>query len=110
SQYRRSIEDPDTFWAEAARAVDWTRRPDRVLDDSNPPFYRWFTGGELNTCHNALDRHADGGRGQQAALIYDSPVTGVQRTLTYDELRDDVARFAGALVALGVTKGDTVII
>ena len=110
SQYRRSIEDPDTFWAEAARAVDWTRRPDRVLDDSNPPFYRWFTGGELNTCHNALDRHADGGRGQQAALIYDSPVTGVQRTLTYGELRDEVARFAGALVALGVTKGDTVII
>ena len=110
SQYRRSIEDPDTFWAEAARAIDWTRRPDRVLDDSHPPFYRWFTGGELNTCHNALDRHADGGRAQQAALIYDSPVTGVQRTFTYEELRDDVARFAGALVALGVTKGDTVII
>src|SRR5215207_1936174 len=108
--YRRSLEDREGFWADAARAIDWDREPERVLDDSNPPFYRWFTGGELNTCHNALDRHVDGGRGQQAALIYDSPVTGVQRTLTYGELREDVAMFAGVLVALGITKGDTVII
>ena len=74
--YRRSIDDPDGFWAEAARDIDWTRQPDRVLDDSRPPFYRWFAGGELNTCANALDRHVAAGRGDQVALIYDSPVTG----------------------------------
>jgi len=68
--YRSSIEDPAEFWAAAARDIDWIREPEVILDDSNPPFYRWFTGGMLNTCHNALDRHADGGRGDQAALVY----------------------------------------
>ena len=105
-----SIEDPTGFWAEAAGAVTWTRTPRHVLDDSNPPFYRWFPDGELNTCANALDRHVEAGRGDQAALIYDSPVTGTQRTFTYRELLDETARFAGALRALGVEKGDRVVI
>src|SRR5271165_7671958 len=108
--YRRSILDPDGFWGEAAELIDWHRQPERVLDDSAPPFYRWFTGGELNTCHNALDRHVDAGRGAQPALIYDSPVTGRVEQLTYAELRDEVARFAGALRALGVGRGDRVVI
>jgi len=105
-----SIADPTAFWADAARAVKWTREPQRVLDDSNPPFYRWFPDGELNTSANALDRHVDGGRGEQAALIYDSPVTGSQRTYTYRELLDETARFAGVLRGLGVGKGDRVVI
>jgi propionyl-CoA synthetase len=108
--YRSSIEEPAEFWAKAARDIDWIRPPEKVLDDSNPPFYRWFTGGTLNTCHNALDRHADGGRGDQAALVYDSPVTSTTRRYTFSELRDEVAVFAGALAKLGVTKGDTVVI
>ncbi|MDT5188382.1 MAG: propionyl-CoA synthetase, partial [Mycobacterium sp.] len=105
-----SIEDPCTFWANAARAVTWTREPQRILDDSNPPFYRWFPDGELNTCANALDRHVAGGRGEQAALIYDSPVTDTKRTYTYRELLDVTARFAGVLRGLGVNKGDRVVI
>jgi propionyl-CoA synthetase len=108
--YRRSMQDPEGFWAEAARAIDWTKAPTQVLDRSNPPFYRWFPDGELNTCYNALDRHADGGRGDQLALVYDSPVTGTIRRYTYSELRDETARFAGALRSLGVGTGDTVII
>ncbi|KUI20179.1 propionate--CoA ligase [Mycobacterium sp. GA-1285] len=105
-----SIADPERFWADAARAVTWTREPEKILDDSNPPFYRWFADGELNTCANALDRHVDDGRGDQPALIYDSPVTGSQRTFTYRELRDATAKFAGGLRGLGVAKGDRVVI
>jgi propionyl-CoA synthetase len=108
--YRRSLEEPDEFWAEAAAAIDWDEPWQRVLDDSRAPFYRWFTGGRLNTCHNALDRHVDGGRGDQLALIYDSPVTDTVATFTYRELRDEVARFAGALAAQGVGRGDRVIV
>jgi len=108
--FNASIEDPTTFWAEAARAVTWIVEPTRVLDDANPPFYRWFPDGEMNTCANALDRHVEAGRGDQAALIYDSPVTGIQRTYTYRELLDQTARFAGALRNLGVGKGDRVVI
>ncbi|MGH3637467.1 MAG: acetyl-coenzyme A synthetase N-terminal domain-containing protein, partial [Mycobacterium sp.] len=105
-----SIEDACTFWADAARAVTWTRPPRRILDDSTPPFFRWFPDAELNTCANALDRHVADGRGEQAALIYDSPVTGTKRTYTYRELLDETARFAGALRELGVEKGDRVVI
>jgi propionyl-CoA synthetase len=105
-----SISDPAAFWADAAKAVTWTREPQRVLDDSNPPFYRWFPDGEMNTCANALDRHVEGGRADQPALIYDSPVTGTSRTYTYRELLDQTARFAGALRALGVGRGDRVVI
>ncbi|MDW8371578.1 MAG: propionyl-CoA synthetase [Geminicoccaceae bacterium] len=108
--WRRSLEDPEGFWAEAAEALHWDRRWDRVLDSSRPPFYRWFPGGLLNTCWNAVDRHVAAGRGAQPALIHDSPVTGTIRTLTYAELQDQVARFAGALVRLGVRKGDRVIV
>ena len=84
--------------------------PRRILDDSNPPFYRWFPDAELNTCANALDRHVEGGRAEQAALIYDSPVTGSQRRYTYGELLDETARFAGVLRDLGVRKGDRVVV
>src|SRR6516225_3515812 len=108
--FHRSLTDPAGFWAEAAQAIDWYEQPQIILDDSNPPFYRWFRGGRLNTCHNALDRHVDGGRADQRALIYDSPVTGAKRTLTYRELRDETARFAGVLSGLGITTGDRVVI
>jgi propionyl-CoA synthetase len=108
--FNASLENPTAFWADAARAVTWTREPQRILDDSNPPFYRWFPDGELNTCANALDRHVEGGRAEQPALIYDSPVTGSQRTYTYRELLDETARFAGVLRGLGVGKGDRVVI
>jgi propionyl-CoA synthetase len=108
--HRRSIENPSDFWGEAAEGIDWESRWDKVLDDSNAPFYRWFSGGRLNTCYNALDRHVANGRGDQAAIIYDSPVTGSQRTISYGELRDEVALFAGALVNNGVRQGDRVII
>ena len=108
--YRRSIEDPSGFWEEAAEAVSWFKKWEIVLEDSTPPFTRWFVGGELNTCYNALDRHVEGGRADQIALVYDSPVTGQIRTFTYRELLDQVARFAGVLSGLGVGKGDTVII
>jgi propionyl-CoA synthetase len=108
--FQRSINDPEGFWGEAAEDCHWYKKWDKVLDDSNKPFYRWFVGGEINTCYNALDIHIDNGRGNQAALIYDSPVTNTIKTYTYTELRDEVARFAGALADLGVTKGDRVII
>lgn len=108
--YRRSLEDPDGFWGEAAEDLHWERRWDKVLDDSNKPFYRWFSGGVLNTCFNALDLHVEQGRGEQLALIYDSPVTNTVRRFTYRELRDEVARLGGALRAHGVGKGDRVII
>ena len=108
--YARSLQDPEGFWAEAARDIDWTRQWDTVLDRDAQPVARWFVGGELNTCYNALDRHADAGRGDQAALIYDSAVTGTVETFTYSELRDRVARFAGVLASRGVGRGDRVVI
>jgi propionyl-CoA synthetase len=108
--YARSLRDPEGFWAAAAEDLYWERRWDRVLDDSRPPYYRWFTGGVLNTCYNALDLHVDRGRGKQRALVYDSPVTGTIATFTYAELRDEVARVAGALRRQGIVKGDRVII
>jgi propionyl-CoA synthetase len=108
--YRRSLADLEGFWAEAAGAIDWVEPWERVLDDSRAPFYRWFRGGSLNTCHNALDRHVDAGNGDRPALIYDSPVTGTTATFTYRELRDAVTRFAGALAAQGVERGDRVVV
>ena len=108
--YDRSISDPNGFWGEVAEDVVWTKRWDRVLNHDTPPFTRWFDGGELNTCYNALDRHVDEGNGERTALIYDSPVTGVVDRFTYRELRDRVATFAGALAKRGVGKGDRVII
>ncbi len=108
--YERSLQDPEAFWAEAAADLHWERKWQRVLDESHKPLYRWFAGGTLNTCFNALDRHVAQGRGAQAALIYDSPVTQTIRSYSYRELRDWVARFAGALAAQGIAKGDRVII
>jgi len=108
--YARSMQDPEGFWAEAARSIHWTRPWARVLDAGRAPFYRWFAGAETNTCYNALDRHVEAGRGSQPALIYDSPLASAQETFTYAELRDAVARCAGALRSLGVGKGDRVII
>lgn len=102
--------DPEGFWAEAAEAIDWTKRWDRVLDDSAAPSYRWFVGAETNTCVNAVDRHVAAGRGKQPAIIYDSPVTDTIRAITYAELQDETARCAGMLRQLGVQKGDRVII
>jgi len=109
-EFRRSIEDPEGFWGEKAEDCHWFKRWDKVLDDSNIPFYRWFTGAEVNTCYNALDFQVDNGRGNQPALIHDSPVTDSITTFTFSELRDQVALFAGALSAQGVGKGDRVII
>ena len=108
--HARSLSDPEGFWGEAAEEITWIKRWDKVLDDSNPPFYRWFKGGVLNTCYNAVDRHVEAGRGDQAAIIYDSPVTGTVQTITYREFLDQVARFAGVLRAQGVEKGDRVIL
>ncbi|SIT66006.1 propionyl-CoA synthetase [Ectothiorhodosinus mongolicus] len=108
--YRQSVEDPQGFWAEAAKAIDWDKPFDKVLDDSQAPSYAWFPGGMLNTCYNAVDRHVAAGRGEQTAIIYDSPVTDSKRRISYAELQDLTARFAGALAKLGVVKGDRVII
>ncbi len=108
--YTRSLKDPEGFWADAAKEIDWYKPAEKILNDSNIPFYRWFEGGELNTCYNALDRHVENGRGDQPALIYDSPVTNSKKTFTYSELTETVASFAGALTKLGVVKGDRVIV
>ena len=108
--HRRSLADPEGFWGEAAAGIDWFQPWDRVLDRSRTPFDRWFPGAQCNTCYNALDRHVAGGRGEQVALIYDSPVTGTVARFTFRQLRDRVARVAGALQDRGVTKGDRVIV
>ncbi|PLY15744.1 MAG: propionyl-CoA synthetase [Sedimenticola sp.] len=108
--YARSMDDPEGFWGDAAADIDWYKPWDKVLDSSNKPFYRWFSGGELNTCYNAIDRHVLNGRGDQLALIHDSPVTDSQTRYTYSELLDAVAKFAGVLAEQGVVKGDRVIV
>ncbi len=109
-QYQRSIADPDGFWADAAKAVTWDRAPVKVLDAGRPPFYRWFPDARLNTCHNAVDRHVEAGKGDRTALIYDSPVTGTVTRYSYAELQRETAAFAGVLRSLGVEKGDRVVI
>jgi propionyl-CoA synthetase len=108
--YRRSLDDPDGFWLEAAEAISWSRPPTQGLDATNAPLYRWYPDGRLNTSYNALDRHIEAGNGDRTALIYDSPVSGRGRSYTYTELCNEVARFAGALASLGVGKGDRAII
>ena len=110
AEYAAAKADPNGYWAKQAARVAWSKPFQRVLDDSNPPFYRWYPGGETNTCFNALDRHVEAGHGDRLALIYDSPVTGNIKRFSYAELRDDVAKLAGALLTLGVQKGDRVII
>lgn len=108
--YQRALDDPETFWTEAAAAIDWSRPFDKILDDSNSPFNKWFPGAECNTCYNAVDRHVEAGRGEQNAIIYDSPITGKKGKISYRELQEKVAQFAGVLRDLGVEKGDRVII
>jgi propionyl-CoA synthetase len=108
--FSRSVDKPEEFWAEAAKGLDWYKECDKVLDSSNPPFYRWFKGGKMNTCYNAIDRHVKNGRGDQVAIIYDSPVTNTIKKITYKELLEKVSVFAGGLQSLGLKKGDTTII
>ncbi|MEN6474902.1 MAG: propionyl-CoA synthetase [Syntrophaceae bacterium] len=108
--YQWACEDSEDFWAQAAEAIIWNKKWAKVLDDTRVPFYRWFAGARLNTCHNTLDCHVASGRGRQTAIIYDSPITGIIHKITYEQLLTDVSLFAGALQVLGVTKGDRVII
>ncbi|SMX23572.1 propionyl-CoA synthetase [Boseongicola aestuarii] len=108
--YSSAQADPESFWMEAAQAIDWVTPPTRALNDDNAPLYEWFTEAEVNTCWNAVDRHVEAGNGDRAAIIYDSPITGHQSTTTYAELQTQTAALAGALAERGVTKGDRVII
>jgi propionyl-CoA synthetase len=108
--YDLARDDPERFWGEAAGAIHWHKPFDRVLDDSKAPFYRWFQGGELNICYNAIDYHVENGRAEQPAVIYESPVTKSKRVISFRELLDEVSRFAGVLRSLGVEKGDRVVI
>ena len=103
-------ENPRAFWEQAAQDVSWIEPPKVTLDDSNPPFYRWFVGGKINGCYNAVDRHVDAGRGAQTAIIYDSPVTETIAHISYAELQDKIAHLAGAIAARGIGYGDRVII
>ncbi|MBU2631612.1 MAG: AMP-binding protein, partial [Proteobacteria bacterium] len=109
-EHTESIKNPEAYWAKAADDCYWYKPCDKVLDDLNKPFYKWFNGGITNTCYNALDFHINNGLGDQLALIYDSPVTDTIRQYTYNDLRDEVARFAGVLNHNGVEKGDRVVI
>jgi propionyl-CoA synthetase len=108
--YSHWQQNPEAFWADAAENVHWYKKWETVLDAARAPFYRWFAGGVVNTCYNALDVHVAQGRGDQPALIYDSPVTATSKTFTYRELLNEVAKFGGVLAAQGVVKGDRVII
>ena len=108
--YKSWQNDPEVFWMQAAEAIDWFKKPHRALDDSNAPIYRWYADGVMNTCYNALDRHVEAGRGDQPAVIYDSPITGAKATISYTEMTNRVAVLAGALAGKGVGKGDRVLI
>ncbi|KAF0737189.1 acyl-CoA synthetase short-chain family member 3, mitochondrial isoform X1 [Aphis craccivora] len=108
--YRRSLEDPEGFWAEVGAVVDWYKPWDKVLDNSAQPLTEWFVGGQINACYNAIDRHIKAGKGKKVALIHDSPVTESVTKITYDDLYEKVSLLAGALVNLGVVKGDRILI
>src|SRR5947209_19108896 len=108
--YARSMRDPEGFWGEAAQAIDWYEPAKRVFDKDAGIYGRWFTGAVCNTCYNAIDRHVERGRGNQPAIIYDSPVTSTTRAITYAELLEEVKTLAGVLRDFGVTKGDRVIL
>ncbi len=110
SLYQSSLEQPEQFWAAQAQAIDWFSPPVQILSQDEQGFYRWFKGGMLNSCHLALDYHVANGRAKQTALVYDSPVTGTIQRISYEQLLQQTARFAGALQNLGVQKGDTVVI
>ena len=108
--YKSWQTDPEAFWMNAARAIDWIKPPSKALFDENAPFYQWYADGEVNTCYNALDRHVESGRGDQIALYYDSPITDTKEKYTYRQMRDLCAQLAGGLQAQGVKKGDRVLI
>ena len=108
--YENSINNREEFWKKISEDVFWYKKPTKILNSSNPPFYKWFEDGVTNTCYNALDIHIDQGRGEKLAIIYDSPITGTQKKISYNQLRNKVALFAGALKKQGVSKGDRVII
>ena len=108
--YQSSIKNPESFWQEVSNDIFWFKKPTKILNNSNPPFYKWFEDGVTNTCYNALDLHIEEGRGEKLALIYDSPITGNKKQFTYSELKQKVSKFAGALRKQGVDKGDRVII
>ncbi|MCP5088797.1 MAG: propionyl-CoA synthetase [Rhodobacteraceae bacterium] len=108
--YQSCQSDPEGFWMGVADAIDWVEKPSKALFDENAPLYEWFSDGVVNTCYNAVDRHVQAGRGDQVAIIYDSPITGAKDKITYAQLLDMVARLGGALQAKGVEKGDRVVI
>jgi propionyl-CoA synthetase len=108
--YNLSIKNKEDFWKKISNDIFWYEKPSKILNTENPPFYKWFEDGVTNTCYNALDFHIDKGRGEKIAIIYDSPITNTQKKITYNELRDEVALFAGALKKLGAAKGDRIII
>ncbi|UCX05238.1 propionyl-CoA synthetase [Shewanella glacialimarina] len=110
SLHEQSIEDPTTFWADAAKMITWDKEPKSILDDSNKPFYQWFADGKMNTCYNAVDRHVAAGKGERIAINYISPVTQNQYTITYNELLAQVSRLAGYMQSIGIEKGDRVVI
>ena len=108
--YQKSISKPEEFWSEISNDIFWFQKPTKILNKSNPPFYKWFEDGKTNTCFNALDIHVDKGKGDKTALIYDSPITGNKKKFTYKELKEKVSKFAGALKNQGINKGDIIII
>src|ERR1700726_5231616 len=108
--HARSLRDPEGFWAEAAREIDWIEPARKIFDSTMGPYGRWFTGAVVNTCYNALDRHVEGGRGDQVALIHDSPLTNTVSTFTYSELLTEGQTLAAVMADFGVTKGDRVIL
>ena len=108
--YEESIKKPEEFWQKVSEDVFWFKKPTQILNKDKPPFYKWFCDGTTNTCYNALDIHVDQGRGDNNALIYDSPITGNKKKFTYNELKEKVSKFGGALKNQGITKGDRVII
>ena len=108
--YQKSIDNREEFWKEVSEDIFWYKKPTKILNSNNPPFYKWFEDGVTNTCYNALDIHIDQGNGKRTALIYDSPITGNKSKFSYEELRSKVSIFAGALKDQGVNKGDRVII
>src|SRR5262245_20430259 len=108
--YDRAQRDPEGFWGEAAREIDWFEQPKRIFDPSQGAYGRWFTGGVVNTCYNALDRHVAGGRAEQVALIHDSPLTNSISKFTYAEMLKEVQTLAAVMADFGVAKGDRVIL
>ena len=103
--YDNSIKNPEVFWKNLSEDIFWFKKPTKILNKSNPPFYKWYEDGVTNTCYNALDHHIDQGKGERIALIYDSPITGNKAQFTFNQLKAKVSKFAGALDNLGVKKG-----